>query len=118
MKISMKQLRKLITGQTYQPASPHIGKIVIIRGYASGNHCGELVSQYGRQVELKNSRRLWRWNTDEGISLSEISQTGIVAANSKICMMVPEISLNDALEVIPCSSTAIKSIFEAKVYKP
>lgn len=42
--------------------TPHIGKKCIIRTYASGVHFGTLTAQDGRQVELQNARRLWRWD--------------------------------------------------------
>lgn len=99
--------------------SPHIGRKCIIRAYASGVHFGELVSQSGRQVELKNARRLWNWDTGgEGISLSEVSQTGIDESKSRVCVTVPEMSILDGLEVIPCSEDSISSIESARVYQP
>jgi len=107
----------LLQGENTKPT--HVGKKCIIRCYASGNHFGELVTRNGREVELINARRLWRWHTGgEGVSLSEISQTGIDQNKSKICVEVPSITLLDALEVIPCSDISAKTIEGAKVYKP
>ncbi len=40
----------------------NIGKKVIIRGDRSGVEFGELVEQNGREITLKNARRLWFWN--------------------------------------------------------
>ena len=37
------------------------GKYVIVRGDRSGVFAGTLVEQNGREVELKEVRRLWRW---------------------------------------------------------
>ena len=114
-----KQLAAMFGGQAADPASPHIGKKCIIRTYASGVHFGELVSQSGRQVELKNARRLWRWDAaPNGISLSEVSQYGPVGPRSKICCAVDEITILDGLEIIPCSDQAAKVVEEAGVYTP
>jgi len=101
------------------PASPHIGKICIIRAFASGVHCGELVSQNGRQIELKNARRLWRWDVaPHGISLSEVATYGPVGSGSKICVAVDEMTILDGLEIIPCTPEAAKVVDDAPVYTP
>ena len=36
-----------------------IGKYVIIRTYSAGVHVGTLVSQNGKEVMLKDTRRIW-----------------------------------------------------------
>lgn len=95
--------------------TPHIGKKCIIRTYASGVHFGTLIAQDGRQVELANSRRLWRWTARTGISLSDVATSGIVGENSRICATLPEITILDALEIIPASGDAIASIEAAEV---
>ena len=98
--------------------TPHIGKRCIIRAYASGVHFGTLAAQDGRQVELTDARRLWRWYAKDGISLSEVSQNGIVAKESRIAQAVPSITILDALEIIPCSDAAVASIVGAEVAQP
>ena len=100
------------------PFTPHVGKRCIIRTYASGVHFGTLSAQDGRQVELTDARRLWRWFAKDGISLSEVSQNGIVPSKSRIAQVVPAITILDALEIIPCSDAAIASIDSAKVSVP
>ena len=114
-----RELAEIFGGGDAAPQSPHIGKKCIIRTYASGVHFGELVSQSGRQVELKNARRLWRWDAaPHGISLSEVATHGPVGSRSKICCVVPEMSILDGLEVIPCTDEAVDVIEAAKVYTP
>lgn len=93
--------------------TPHIGKKCIIRCYASGVHFGTLTAQDGRQVELTNARRLWRWHTggkDKGVSLSAVAVTGIDAKRSTVEPVVPSITLLDALEIIPATDAAASSI--------
>ena len=98
--------------------TPHIGKKCIIRCYASGVHFGTLVSQDGRQVELADARRLWRWHTGgHGISLSEIAMTGIDAGRSRVAVALKSITLLDALEIIPATDAAAASIEAAPVAK-
>lgn len=114
-----KELAAMLGNGGAAPASPHLGKKCVIRTYASGVHFGTLTAQNGRQVELENARRLWRWDVaPHGISLSEVATHGPVGSRSKICCVVDEISILDALEVIPCSDAAVGVIEGAEVYTP
>ncbi len=92
-----------------------IGKKCIIRARDAGVHYGELVSYQGREVVLKNSRRLWRWYCEESISLSDVSLNGVKHKDSKIAPMVDSIIICDACEIIPCAEKAIKSIEGAPI---
>jgi hypothetical protein len=114
-----KELAEMFSVEDAMITSPHIGKKCIIRTYASGVHYGELVSQNGRQIELKNARRLWRWDVaPHGISLSEVATYGPVGSRSKICCAVEQMTVLDGLEVIPCTFQAAKVIDDAPVYTP
>ena len=91
----------------------HIGKKCIIRCYASGVHYGTVSAHDGREVTLTNSRRLWRWHTggkSKGVSLSGVALTGIDAKQSTVEPVLPEITLLDALEIIPASDVSAASI--------
>lgn len=98
-----------------KPFTPHIGKRCIIRTYASGVHFGTVVAQSGRQVELAYARRLWKWHSVEGISLSDVAMTGIDHSESHVCATVPAITITDALEIIPTTGIAANSITDAPV---
>lgn len=92
-----------------------VGKKCIFRSYSSGVHYGELVEKDGKEVIIKNSRRLWYWKTaNKGISLSEVAISGL-AKDSKVCAPV-DIWL-EAIEIIPCTKEAIKNIEAADEYK-
>ena len=95
-----------------------IGKKCIIRTYASGVHFGELVGQDGREVVLKDARRMWSWWAKSGISLSEVASVGIITEKSKICISVPMMKILDAIEIIPASAEAARIIEAAEVYQP
>lgn len=112
-----KRLAAMLGGSA-EITTPHIGKKCIIRTYASGVHFGTLVAQSGRQVELKNARRLWRFDVaPHGVSLSEVAIHGPVGSRTKICETVPEMTILDALEIIPTTETAAAVIEQAKVAK-
>ncbi len=102
-------------GEAVMLSTPHIGKKCIIRAYASGVHFGTVVRHNGRQVELSNARRLWRFWAKSGISLSGVAQNGIKQDKSKICDVVPQMTILDALEIIPASEIAASDIEGAAV---
>jgi hypothetical protein len=84
---------------------------VIIRTYSAGVHAGELVSRKGREVILKNSRRIWSWKGAE--SLSELSVRGAkFPKECRFAIPVKTITLTEAIEIIPCELAAIKMIKE------
>jgi hypothetical protein len=94
-----------------------IGKKVIVRTYSAGVHFGTLIEKAGKEVILKDSRRLWYWETlNKGISLSEIANHGVHAKNSKICETLSTLWL-EAIEIIPCTLDAITSIEDQNVYR-
>ena len=86
---------------------------VICRGYYCGVHAGYIKDRDGNHVVLHGARRLWKWHTVKGISLSDVAKYGITANGSKICTKLDEIWLGDVYEIIPCTDAARKTIEEA-----
>lgn len=94
----------------------NIGKKVIIRGDRSGVEFGELVEQNGNEVTLKNARRLWYWAGSA--SLSQLAMDGTKRPQDcKFTVTVSSITILDAVEIIPCTDKAIKSIEEVDEWK-
>ncbi len=93
--------------------SPFIGKHVIVRAYSAGVHAGELVSQDGDIVVLKNSRRLWKWKAKAGIALSGVAVHGIDTKNSTVDTQIDEILIIGVCEIIPTSAASQESISHA-----
>ena len=89
---------------------------VIVRTYSAGVHAGILMSRKGKEVVLKNSRRLGYW--DGAASLSELAVRGVSKpGNCKFPAVVPEITLTEAIEIIPCSAEAQKIIAAVPEWK-
>ena len=94
----------------------NIGKKVIVRGDKSGVEFGELVAQEGQEVTLKNARRIWHW--DGAASLSQLAKDGTSNPDDcKFTVFVDSITILDAIEIIPCTDKAIKSIEGVKEWK-
>ena len=94
----------------------NIGKKVLIRGDRSGVEFGTLVAHDGQEVTLRNARRIWYW--DGAASLSQLAKDGTLKPNNcKFTVTVDSITILDAIEIIPCTDKAIKSIEEVKEWK-
>ena len=88
------------------------GKKVIIRTYSAGVWFGELGQKDRNEVILLNARRMWTWWVKEGISLSSVAVHGIKKDQSKIAEAVDSVWI-EAIEIIPCSDSAITNIESA-----
>ena len=91
-------------------------KKVIVRGDRSGVFFGELAERNGSEVKMENCRRLWYWSG--AASISQLAAEGVKNPQGcKFTMPVSEMEIIDAIEVIPCTEDAIKSIEGVKEWK-
>ena len=91
------------------------GKYYIVRGDRSGVFAGEIESRNGREIVMKNVRRLWYW--DGACSISELSVNGTAEPrNCKFTVKVDKLEILDAIEVIEATDKARKSIEGVKVW--
>lgn len=98
----------------------YIGKKVVVRTYSAGNFFGELIAYDSRTgtIILKNSRRMHRWFTDKGCSLSEIATYGTVYEKSRINTPIPEMIIAEVIELIPATEEAIQNLENSPIYQP
>lgn len=89
--------------------------IVLIRTYSAGVHFGTLKSREGKEVVLENARRLYSWSG--ACSLSQVAIDGVDYTNSRISVIVPEITLTEAIEIIPMSEKASKEMMGVEAWK-
>ena len=86
-----------------------INKKVIVRGDRSGVFFGTITKKGGQEVTLKNCRRLWYWSG--AASISQIAKDGVTKPDDcKFTVVVDEIVILDAIEIIPCTDNAITNI--------
>lgn len=91
-------------------------KKVIVRGDSSGVFFGTIKERNGREVTLSDCRRIWYW--EGAASISQLAVDGTSKPKEcKFTVAVPEIVILDAIEVIPCTDKAIKSIESVWVWK-
>lgn len=91
-------------------------KYYIVRGDKSGVFAGEIESRNGQEVKMRNVRRLWYW--DGACSISELALRGTQQPNNcKFTVTVDEITLTDAIEIIPTTDRAEKNIKGVKIWE-
>ena len=91
-------------------------RYIIARSTYAGVFAGELVSRKGKEVVLKNARRLWYWSG--AASLSQLSVEGVSKpAQCKFPVAVPEVTLTEVCEILPLSDKARASIAAVPVWK-
>ena len=89
---------------------------VIVRTYSAGVFAGNLKSRNWKEVELENARRFWYW--EGAASLSQMAMEGTSnPGGCKFPCEVKSITLTEAIEVIPCTEVAEKSIKGVPVWK-
>ena len=89
---------------------------VIVRTTSAGVFMGHLASRNGKEVMLQDARRLWYWNG--AASLSQLALEGV--SRPKDCKFpapLPEVTLTEAIEIIPCTEKAVKSVQGVAVWK-
>ena len=72
-------------------------RYVMIRTYSAGVHFGRLVRRDGKEVVLRDARRVWYWKGAR--TLNELVAHG-PAEGSKISEPTSRITLTEAIEVI------------------
>lgn len=94
----------------------YINKKVVVRGTNSGIFFGTLAERNGQEVRLTDVRRLWYW--DGAASDFQLAAEGVKApAACKFTMVIDEIEILDAIEVLPCTEEAIESLSSVAVWK-
>ena len=88
----------------------------IVRTYSSGVFAGYIESRNGREVVMRNARRLWMWAG--AASLSQLAMEGTSKPSEcKFPCEVDKIELLEAIEILDCTEKAFKSIKAVPVWK-
>ena len=90
-------------------------KYVIVRTYSAGVFAGKLESRNGREVVLRNARRLWYWSG--AASLSQLAMEGVKKPlECKFPCEVDRVELLEVIEILDCTETARISIAGVPVW--
>lgn len=91
-------------------------RYVIVRTYSAGVFAGNIESRNGREVIVRNARRLWKWVG--AASLSQLAMEGVKKPDE--CMFpceVDQVELLEAIEILDCTFKAEKSIKDVKIWE-
>ena len=92
------------------------GKYCMVRTFSAGVFAGTIVSRKGKEVLLKNARRIWYWAG--AASLSQLAMSGTSSPDKcKFPEPVNEVLLTEVIEIIPITLAAKKSIQGVPIWK-
>jgi hypothetical protein len=91
-------------------------KYVIVRTYSAGVFAGYIVSRNGREVVMRQARRLWYWKGAS--SLSQLAMEGVKYPNEcKFPCEVDRVELLEVIEILDVTDQAKQSIASVPVWK-
>ncbi len=93
-----------------------IGKDVLVRTYSAGVFVGALAARNGREVVMTDARRIWYWSG--AASLSQLASEGTRDPRGcKFPCVVSKVLLTEAIEIIPLTEEARRSIDAVPVWQ-
>ncbi len=87
----------------------------IVRSHLAGVFAGEIESRSGKEVVMRNARRLWYW--EGAASLSQLAMEGVSKPeNCKFPCEVDRVILTEAIEILDVTEKAKESIKKVKIW--
>ncbi len=87
----------------------------IVRTYSAGVFAGYVESRDGKEVVMRDARRIWRWAG--AASLSQLAMSGTSKPEEcKFPEPVDKVILPEAIEILDCAGMAKASIEEGGVW--
>lgn len=91
-------------------------QVYMVRTYSAGVFFGEIVSRTGKEVTMRNARRVWYWAG--AATLSQLATEGTSSPKQcKFPCAVSEVTLTETIEIIPMTPTAVESLAKVPVWQ-
>lgn len=88
----------------------------IVRCDRAGVFFGKIKERIGSEITMTEVRKLWRW--DGACAVEQLAQDGVKAPdNCRFTVMVPEMIVVGAIQIIPCTDKASASLRDVKEWK-
>ena len=88
----------------------------IIRTDRAGVFFAQIKARRGDEVDLEKCRKIWFWSG--AAAVEQLAMTGPRnAAECKITMEVPEMTVLGAIQLIPCTQEAVETIQRIAIWK-
>jgi hypothetical protein len=96
--------------------SKFVGQKVIVRSDRAGVFFGTLVSNSGNVVTMKNAQKIHYW--DGACAVEQLAVDGIqLPKDSRLTVVVDEMEIANAIQIIPCTEKAILCLEGIPVWK-
>ena len=89
-------------------------RYVIVRTYSAGCFAGVLEAHNGKEVSLREARRLWNWKGAQ--TLSCLAAVGTTRPNECRFPAPVRITVTEAIEIIDCTEAGRRSIESVPVW--
>lgn len=84
-------------------------QMYVVRCAQAGVFFGQIKERNGSEVTMINVRKLWYW--DGACAVEQLAVDGTKApANCKFTVVVPEMVLTGAIQILPCTEKAAESL--------
>ena len=88
----------------------------IVRGDRSGVFFGKIAERKGYEVRMQKARKLWYW--DGACAVEQLAFDGVKKPdNCRFTVTVEEMTVTDAIQIIPCTEKAEKNLSEVQEWK-
>lgn len=88
----------------------------IVRTYSAGVFAGYIESREGKEVVMRQARRLWYWKG--AASLSQLAEEGVKnPGECKFPCEVDKVTLTEAIEILSVTDAAKKSIESVAIWE-
>lgn len=92
------------------------GKMYIVRSDRAGVFFGKIAGRDGDSVTMTDVRKLWYW--DGACAVEQLALDGTSAPTEcKFTVVVSEMEVLGAIQIIPCTDKAAKSLAEVQAWK-
>ena len=91
---------------------------VIVRADRAGVFFGQLIKKEGNEVTLNNCRKLYYWKN--ACAVEQLALDGVAKSTKDECkftVTVNNVTINNYIQIIPCSEKAILSIQSVPEWK-
>lgn len=93
-----------------------MAKKFIVRCNRAGVFYGEIVSQNGQEVEMKDVRNIWYW--DGAATVMQLAAEGVSKPKTcKFSVPVESLVLLEVIQIIPCTDKAVESLDAVKPWR-
>lgn len=88
----------------------------IVRCSSAGVFFGQIKDRRGGEVDMMNVRKIWYWSG--AAAVEQLAVDGVKNPGAcKITVEVPDMTVLEAIQIIPCSEAATESIRNVALWK-